>query len=105
MLYDWNGFNIDVVLLWDQNEVFTSAPGGELYLGPAGPMPFPNDAYDLVSRDVDGDGVAGAKMVDGPFIDFSANFSLSAVPVPPSVWLFGSGLMGLVGIARRKKVA
>jgi hypothetical protein len=29
----------------------------------------------------------------------------SAVPVPPSVWLFGSGLLGLVGIARRKRTA
>lgn len=28
---------------------------------------------------------------------------LSAVPIPPSVWLFGSGLLGLIGIARRKK--
>ena len=27
------------------------------------------------------------------------------VPVPPSVWLFSSGLLGLVGIARRKKAA
>ena len=29
----------------------------------------------------------------------------SAVPVPASVWLFGSGLLGLIGIARRKKAA
>jgi len=28
----------------------------------------------------------------------------SAVPVPAAVWLFGSGLIGLAGIARRKKV-
>jgi hypothetical protein len=27
------------------------------------------------------------------------------VPVPPAVWLFGSGLLGLIGIARRKKAA
>ncbi|MGB5396709.1 MAG: VPLPA-CTERM sorting domain-containing protein [Gammaproteobacteria bacterium] len=27
------------------------------------------------------------------------------MPVPAAVWLFGSGLMGLVGLARRKKVA
>lgn len=28
---------------------------------------------------------------------------VSAVPVPAAVWLFGSGLIGLAGIARRKK--
>ena len=28
--------------------------------------------------------------------------NVGAVPIPPSVWLFGSGLIGLVGIARRK---
>jgi hypothetical protein len=29
----------------------------------------------------------------------------SSVPVPAAVWLFGSGLLGLVGVARRKKAA
>ena len=28
---------------------------------------------------------------------------VSAVPVPATVWLFGSGLIGLVGVVRRKK--
>ena len=28
-----------------------------------------------------------------------------AIPVPPALWLFGSGLLGLVGMARRKKAA
>jgi len=28
---------------------------------------------------------------------------VSAVPVPAAVWLFGSGLMGLVGLDRRKR--
>lgn len=31
------------------------------------------------------------------------NFSITAVPVPAAIWLFGSGLIGLVGVARRKK--
>lgn len=29
--------------------------------------------------------------------------TVSAVPVPAAVWLFGSGLLGLAGIARRKR--
>lgn len=29
---------------------------------------------------------------------------VSAVPVPAAVWLFGSGLVGLVGVARRKQI-
>ncbi len=36
----------------------------------------------------------------GYYID---NVSISSVPIPAAVWLFGSGLLGLVGIARRKK--
>ena len=30
--------------------------------------------------------------------------TVSAVPVPAAVWLFGSGLIGLIGMARRKKI-
>lgn len=35
--------------------------------------------------------------------DPAAYASLAAVPVPAAVWLFGSGLLGLAGAARRKK--
>jgi len=34
----------------------------------------------------------------------SYSLTITAVPVPAAAWLFGSGLLGLVGIARRKKV-
>ncbi|MAT66547.1 MAG: hypothetical protein CMN57_13015 [Gammaproteobacteria bacterium] len=32
----------------------------------------------------------------------NASVDISAVPVPAAVWLFGSGLIGLAGIARRR---
>ena len=28
---------------------------------------------------------------------------ISSVPLPPAIWLFGTGLLGVIGIARRKK--
>ena len=33
----------------------------------------------------------------------SESFDGAVVPVPAAIWLFGSGLIGLIGIARRKK--
>ena len=41
------------------------------------------------------------------FIDLTVDTltqSITTVPVPPAVWLFGSGLIGLIGVARRKKL-
>ena len=35
----------------------------------------------------------------------SVQIGVSASPVPAAVWLFGSGLLGLVGVARRKAKA
>jgi len=34
---------------------------------------------------------------------YGFNFVTSQVPIPAAVWLFGFGLLGLIGIARRKK--
>jgi hypothetical protein len=36
-------------------------------------------------------------------VDFVNDTRLATIPVPAAVWLFGSGLLGLIGIARRKK--
>lgn len=36
-------------------------------------------------------------------IDAVASNPPAEIPVPAAVWLFGSGLLGLVGVARRKK--
>ena len=41
----------------------------------------------------------------GNHVEFAlrGSYSTSAVPVPAAAWLFGSGLMGMVGVARRRR--
>ncbi len=40
----------------------------------------------------------------GSFVTWTVHGVASPVPVPAAVWLFGSGLLGLAGIARRKHI-
>jgi len=39
---------------------------------------------------------------DNLFGDWNTTVEITPVPVPAAIWLFGSGLLGLVGVARRK---
>ena len=115
MLFDWGGTsattscgkancNIDVSVLWNANGVFGNSAVQQTLTG--------TKVWSAVSIDGDGNGIPGIAMNGGgPFGGFNANFNLNgitptnAVPVPAAVWLLGSGLLGLVGVARRKKSA
>ena len=93
ILFDWGTTtNIDVVMVWD-----VACSGGSCtYTSTDG----------IAGNPANPDGVRGYGMIDGAFPGFNANFDFVApVPVPAAVWLFGSGLLGLVGVARRKKAA
>ena len=86
ILFNWGATaDIDVVNVWDvASGVYTSTDP-------------------TVGNPANPDGVLGVGMIDGAFVGFNANFDFTAVPVPAAVWLFGSGLLGLVGVARRRK--
>jgi len=48
---------------------------------------------------------AGRPRGAGDYWSYEANwagFQIAAVPIPAAVWLFGSGLLGLVGVARQR---
>lgn len=52
---------------------------------------------------MNGNGIPGIGTIDGPFVGFHGNFDVMPVPIPAAVWLFGSGLIGLASMVRRKK--
>lgn len=54
----------------------------------------PNYTYTLISR-------ISAEALNGDIQTAQSSFTLTAVPVPTALWLFGSGLIGFVGLRRQ----
>lgn len=121
MLFDWGATNtatacgkancnIDVVVLWEMNNSWAGT--GTTSVMKTSLTNTVNTVWSGVSidTDMDADNYSGTKMVDGAFVGQSANFNVngitaqpvSQVPVPAAAWLLGSGLLGLIGVARRK---
>lgn len=75
----------------------------------SGPGLVPNESSYFFFFDTTATNYAKTAMFDltgtgtGPISAQFAAYSPAAVPVPAALWLFGSGLLGLLGIARRKK--
>ena len=86
--FSWGGTSgIDVLNIWNVSTV-----GG---------------VTTYTSTDIDGDGILGIGMIDGPFPDFNANFNMQAAAVPEAstygMMLAGLGLVGGM-VARRRKL-
>ncbi len=111
---DWTSFSIN----YDDpiTDTFTASLG-VLGTGSGNPVVlsslFTDPIYGLYTgfaADITG-GESQSITIDGGVTDYfnglvpvmSLTITTSAVPVPAAVWLFGSGLIGLIGIARRKK--
>ena len=63
------------------------------------------DAYAWLFKNYDGEQAYASKS-SGSYYAWAVHdgsIGASVVPVPSAVWLFGSGLLGLIGIAKRKK--
>lgn len=87
---------------------------------PIGPVPVSTSAFNVTGNTGVGttlgqigigtdDGIGGSPMDNGPFSGFSVNLdftslTVTTVPVPASVWLFGTGLISLLGITRKRRV-
>ena len=131
---DWNTANLPGCVTGVDVDFSNNVGGGCMGVALNGGLVIPgtlaDDAVNKAQAPFDasylgtGTGIGGSPMQDGPFQGFNANFDvmtlsptgtttntinpfgviIPGVPVPAAVWLFGSGLLGLVGVARRRKV-
>lgn len=73
------------------------------------PLVYDNAINDNDYTANDGGGIGGSPLLDGPFQGLSFTLEMTdmtfvpEVPVPAALWLFGSGLLGLIGVTRRRK--
>jgi len=90
---------------------------------PIGPTPIATSSFNVADATGLGttlsqlslgtdDGIGGSPMDNGPFSGFNINLDITQiatlsfgppVPLPTSIWLFGSGLLGLAGVAARRR--
>ena len=71
-----------------------------------GPFPLMNPNFDVVTMTPFASDANASIAANCTFtLGDPCATTVSAVPVPAAVWLFGSGLLGLVGVARRKKAS
>jgi hypothetical protein len=89
---------LDYVATNTDGFVFAAHISGFEDLNPLDPID-PIDGTGECTVDEEENYSAGCNILTSVFV---ATDSLTPVPVPAAVWLFGSGLLGLAGIARRR---
>ena len=87
----------------NENVYFTLAFNANTMMGNVDEMVYGDCApTGLMGPMLTGDMCMTGHLAGGTMGGVPLSLEISAVPVPAAVWLFGSGLLGLVGVARRK---
>lgn len=73
-------------------------------LNPLDPLD-PPDSEGLCQVDIEGNYTPECNILTSVWVGADELIPPSEIPVPAAVWLFGSGLLGMIGIGRRKRTA
>jgi len=124
-IIDLQGGLAGLNITFSGDQFFAPAPvlgAGSLSFSTASLNGDPNANFDIATLTFDAVATGGPILagVEVSILDVWADFdglidmtptgvgsevTINAVPVPAAVWLFGSGLLGLVGVARRRTAA
>jgi hypothetical protein len=98
-----SAFGMDTVTDSISSEITSYDASSPLFDG-VDPTSWGNSSYGTAISGMQNGQLFDVLASDGTNALISASFvSASAVPVPAAVWLFGSGLLGLLGFSRQKK--
>ena len=91
-IQSWFGGSVDLAIATFTLSADAASAGSVINVG-ADPVNLPTTSFSA------GDGLLDGIAGDSATVEVLGG---AVVPVPAAVWLFGSGLLGLVGVARRK---
>jgi len=94
-----NQFGMNFDMIWETGESYSLTQVWEILI-----YDFSGDTA-LSPLDLDFNGLTGSTFIGGAYNDMSLSmqFVSTTVPLPATVWLFGSGLIGLLTFARKRK--
>ncbi len=83
-----------MVVGFDQRIIFSNFLGADT---------FSFDSVDSINLSISQSSFASDFVFDSFVVDILPPAPLASTPIPAAIWLFGSGLVGLVGMSKRKK--
>ncbi len=105
---DWTGDEIDLINMAPGAPILYKELGDNLQLEWSSQLPelvcasttfcTPSDLFTFIQNGVDTEDAKNLMMR----VELTGYRNTSAVPIPAAVWLFGSGLIGLIGWSKRK---
>jgi hypothetical protein len=91
--YDASGISLNAFLLGGDPLIFRETYQKIVDITSCG-----TDTGDLCVYEIEAYRNAGSRLPS----QFTVTYEYSVVPIPAAAWLFGSGLLGLIGVARRR---